>query len=160
MQAGAERKPTTFLLVDTQIIEEKQLIDINNILNTGDVPNLYEAIDKDAQNKLARKDCTDKQIDQTPLNLFTQYLIAVKKNVHIVLAFSPMSDSFRSNLVMFPALVNSTTIDFYAPWPEDALLSVAEIQLNASDLSLGKSQNGVVNMFAFMHGQVRLMSEK
>jgi dynein heavy chain len=40
MQAGAERKPTTFLLVDTQIIEEKQLIDINNILNTGDVPNL------------------------------------------------------------------------------------------------------------------------
>lgn len=72
MQAGAERKPTTFLLVDTQIIEEKQLIDINNILNTGDVPNLYEAQDKDAQNKFARKDCQEKGIDQTPLNLFSQ----------------------------------------------------------------------------------------
>jgi len=72
MQAGAERKPTTFLLADTQIIEEKQLIDINNVLNTGDVPNLYEAQDKDAQNKFARKDCQEKGIDQTPLNLFTQ----------------------------------------------------------------------------------------
>jgi hypothetical protein len=37
---------------------------------------------------------------------------------------------------------------------------VAEIQLSSSDLGLGKSQNGVVNMFAFMHGEVRLMSEK
>lgn len=109
---------------------------------------------------MARKDCADKGIEQTPLNMFTQYLIAVKKNLHIVLAFSPMSESFRSNLVMFPALVNSTTIDFYAPWPEDALLSVAEIQLSASDLNLGKNQGGVVNMFAFMHGQVRLMSDK
>jgi len=42
----------------------------------------------------------------------------------------------------------------------DALLSVADIQLSASDLGLGKQQSGVVNMFAFMHSQVRIMSEK
>jgi len=40
LQSGAQRQPTTFLIVDTQIIDEKQLEDINNILNTGDVPNI------------------------------------------------------------------------------------------------------------------------
>jgi len=41
LQAGArDRKPTTFLIVDTQIINDKQLEDINNILNSGDVPNV------------------------------------------------------------------------------------------------------------------------
>jgi len=40
LNAGAKRNPTTFLIVDTQIIDDKQLEDINNVLNTGDVPNL------------------------------------------------------------------------------------------------------------------------
>jgi len=40
LQAGAKRNPTTFLIVDTQLINDKQLEDINNILNTGDVPNI------------------------------------------------------------------------------------------------------------------------
>jgi dynein heavy chain len=33
------------LFVDTQIIREQQLEDINNILNGGDVPNLYKTED-------------------------------------------------------------------------------------------------------------------
>jgi len=40
LNAGAKRNSTTFLIVDTQIIDDKQLEDINNVLNTGDVPNL------------------------------------------------------------------------------------------------------------------------
>ena len=42
LQAGAENKQTSFLFVDTQIVSELQLEDINNILNGGDVPNLYK----------------------------------------------------------------------------------------------------------------------
>ena len=42
MTAGVENKPLTFLFVDTQIINEQMLEDINNILNSGDVPNLYK----------------------------------------------------------------------------------------------------------------------
>lgn len=45
MLAGVENKPVTFLFVDTQIINEQMLEDINNILNSGDVTNLYN--DKD-----------------------------------------------------------------------------------------------------------------
>jgi dynein heavy chain len=63
------------------------------------------------QNKNAKKDCQEQGVDQTPLNMFKMYLAAVRKNVHVVLAMSPMSEKFRANLMMFPSLVNCTTID-------------------------------------------------
>ncbi|GKT35962.1 Dynein heavy chain, partial [Aduncisulcus paluster] len=40
--AGLKRKPTVFLFNDTQLFNESQLEDLNNILNTGDVPTIYE----------------------------------------------------------------------------------------------------------------------
>ena len=45
MRAGMENQSTVFLFSDTQIKTESFLEDINNILNSGDVPNLY-AIDE------------------------------------------------------------------------------------------------------------------
>lgn len=41
--AGCEGKPITFLLSDDQITDESFLEDINLLLTTGDVPNLYES---------------------------------------------------------------------------------------------------------------------
>jgi len=111
MYAGNERNPITFILVDTQIVDDKQLEDLNNVLNTADVPNIYEVHDYEDMNKRAKKDCQELGLEQTPVNLFAQYIKAVRKNVHIVLAMSPMSDKFRANLMMFPTLVNCTTID-------------------------------------------------
>lgn len=42
-QTGVDQKPTTFLFVDTQIADECFLEDINNILSSGEVPNLYKS---------------------------------------------------------------------------------------------------------------------
>ena len=44
-QAGVENKPTVFLFNDTQVVEESFLEDINNILSSGEVPNLYKPED-------------------------------------------------------------------------------------------------------------------
>jgi len=38
-----ENKPTVFLFPDTQVVEEAFLKDINNILSSGEVPNLYKS---------------------------------------------------------------------------------------------------------------------
>ena len=43
MNAGAKNLPTVFLFSDTQIVTETFLEDINNILNSGEVPNLFES---------------------------------------------------------------------------------------------------------------------
>jgi len=38
---GVDEKPTVFVFNDTQIIMESFLEDINNILNNGEIPNLF-----------------------------------------------------------------------------------------------------------------------
>ena len=40
--AGVENKQTVFLFNDVQVVEEAFLEDINNILSSGEVPNLYK----------------------------------------------------------------------------------------------------------------------
>ena len=47
----------TFLVTDNQIIDEKMLEDINNILNKGDVANIYDAKDLEEMINNARTDC-------------------------------------------------------------------------------------------------------
>ena len=45
--AGSIQEHTTFILTDTQIMQESFLEDVNNILNTGEITNLYEKGDYD-----------------------------------------------------------------------------------------------------------------
>jgi dynein heavy chain len=40
--AGVKNKATVFLFMDTQVVEESFLEDINNILSSGEVSNLYK----------------------------------------------------------------------------------------------------------------------
>ena len=46
LKAGVEGKPTVFLFSDNQIKDESFVEDINMILNTGDVPNLFPPDEK------------------------------------------------------------------------------------------------------------------
>ena len=41
MNCGVSATPYVFLLSDTQIINEAFLEDVNNVLNNGEIPNLY-----------------------------------------------------------------------------------------------------------------------
>ena len=42
ISSGADEEKLSFLFVDTQIIYEEFLESINNMLNTGEVPNLFK----------------------------------------------------------------------------------------------------------------------
>ncbi len=44
---GVQGQQITFLFTDTQIVQESFLEDINNILNSGEVPNLLKSEDKE-----------------------------------------------------------------------------------------------------------------
>ena len=49
----------------------------------------------------------------TPIMLYNKFIERVRAHLHIILAFSPIGDSFRNNLRMFPALINCCTIDWF-----------------------------------------------
>jgi dynein heavy chain len=60
LEAGCKNQQTSFLFVDTQIVNESMLEDINNILNSGDVTNLYKLEDMEPINKIGKNLCTEK----------------------------------------------------------------------------------------------------
>jgi dynein heavy chain len=101
------------------------LEDINTVLNSGDVPQLYKPEDDEPIMAIGRVECTRKGLQISKMNMFQCYLNRVKANIHMVMAMSPLGEVFRSRLRMFPSLVNCCTIDWFTNWPSEALVNVA-----------------------------------
>ncbi|XP_025097584.1 dynein heavy chain 1, axonemal-like [Pomacea canaliculata] len=130
MKAGIEGQPVVFLFSDTQIKRESFLEDLNNILNSGDVPNIY-GMDEEEQIYTAMKSpVLEMGLPPTKTNLFSAYKKSVRSNLHTVITMSPLGEIFRARLRQFPALVNCCTIDWFSEWPAEALQSVALRFLN------------------------------
>ena len=106
-----------FLFTDTQIKDESFLEDINNLLNAGEVPNLFPADEKqeicDKMRGIDRLRDKSKQTDGSPVALFNMFVQRCRDQMHIVLAMSPIGESFRNRLRKFPSLVNCCTIDWF-----------------------------------------------
>lgn len=132
MACGCDRdiKPLVFLFSDTQIIHEIFLEDINNILNNGKIPNLYAKDDEntiiESLKEAYKQDDKFKDIQDDSAKVFELFERQARDSLHVVLTMSPIGDAFKTRLRMFPALVNCCTIDWFLPWPKDALQSVAE----------------------------------
>lgn len=130
LKAGLQSQPITFLFVDTQIKSESFLEDINNILNSGDVPNLYASDEEERILTAMKPVVVDLGQQPTKANLMAAYLKRVRSNIHTVLCMSPIGEVFRARLRQFPSLVTCCTIDWFSAWPEEALQAVASTFLN------------------------------
>ena len=150
-----------FLFSDNQIKDESFLEDVNMLLNTGDVPNLYAAEEKAEIIEKMRAVLKEKRAndaDTSPLAMYNFFIDRVKENLHIVLAMSPIGDALRTRLRQFPSLVNCCTIDWFQPWPEDALEMVAYKFLEDVEME-AEVRKSVVTMCKFFHESVRKLSE-
>nr|XP_058956956.1 dynein axonemal heavy chain 7-like [Pocillopora verrucosa] len=151
-----------FLFTDTQIKEESFLEDVNNLLNAGEVPNLFALDEKqeicEKMRVLDRQRDKSKQTDGSPVALFNYFVDRVRDQLHIVLAMSPIGDAFRNRLRKFPSLVNCCTIDWFQSWPNDALQVVAQRFLEDLEMDAGV-RNGCVEMCKTFHTETRNLSK-
>uniref|UniRef100_A0A8C3EQF5 Dynein axonemal heavy chain 1 n=1 Tax=Corvus moneduloides TaxID=1196302 RepID=A0A8C3EQF5_CORMO len=147
MKAGLQSLPKTFLFVDTQIKSESFLEDINNLLNSGDIPNIYNPEDQDQILTAMKPIVRDLGQQPTKANLMAAYTARVRSNIHMVLCMSPIGEVFRARLRQFPSLVNCCTIDWFNEWPAEALQSVASSFLSEIPL-LGSGNEDISGMVA------------
>ncbi|OHT02341.1 Dynein heavy chain family protein [Tritrichomonas foetus] len=124
-KAGFEETPTVFLISDAQIVKESFLEDINNLLNSGDVPNIFPPEDIEEIVDKMRPIAQAKDIPMSKPSIYSLFISRVKQNLHLVLALSPIGEAFRRRLRMFPSLVTCTSIDWFNDWSKSALASVA-----------------------------------
>ena len=155
MTAGAKNQPTVFLFSDTQIVTETFLEDINNVLNSGEVPNLYENDELEKIVGMVRPLAKAAGKIETREAILQHYVHLVRENLHVVLCMSPIGAGFRTRCRMFPSLVNCCTIDWFNAWPEDALYSVAQRMFESQrELGIGDYIDALSQMCNKMHRTV------
>ncbi|XP_076651590.1 dynein heavy chain 2, axonemal kl-2 [Halictus rubicundus] len=135
-KAGVEKKPTTFLFNDTQVVEEEFLEIVNSILSTGEVANLFKSDEMEEIKKQLTKEATRAGLLPTTEVIYAMLIERVRGNLHLVVCMSPIGDAFRNRLRQYPGLINCTTIDWFLEWPREALLEVGNKFLMNLNLTL------------------------
>jgi hypothetical protein len=64
-------------------------------------------------------------VPDTSENLYRFLLGRVRAKLHVILCQSPVGAQFARRAQQFPGLINGCTIDWFLPWPQQALISVA-----------------------------------
>lgn len=127
LKLAGSGKDTVFLFTEGQIKEEVFLSDIDGLLNSGEVPNLFNVEEKQEVVEATRLAAQggNRNLDMSVLAILRYFVNRCKEKLHVMLCFSPIGESFRMRLRMYPSLVNCCTIDWFQVWPEDALEQVA-----------------------------------
>lgn len=148
----------TLIITDNQITNEVFLEDVNSLLNSGEIPNLWENEDKDEINREMRDVGKKLGINEGLYNLFVQ---RVRDNLHIVLCLSPVGEALRTRIRMFPSLVNCCTIDWFDTWPEEALLSISRrFMSNINEIPDDETREALSLACVFVHSSVEKKSEE
>ncbi|KAL4466850.1 hypothetical protein ABPG74_010447 [Tetrahymena malaccensis] len=124
-KVGIENKRLTFLFADTQILQEGFLEDVNNLLNSGEVPNMLQKDEVEDIIQQLSQEAREHKIS----DIYQYFVEKVRSQMHIVLALSPVGNALRVRMRMFPSIVNCCTIDWLNPWPQEALMTVAKMFL-------------------------------
>ncbi|WIA10356.1 hypothetical protein OEZ85_010548 [Tetradesmus obliquus] len=154
---GAEDKRMVFLFTDSHVADEGFLELINNMLTAGMVPALYDDAEKEGLVSSIRSELTAKGLPDSKEACWAAYVEKCRANLHVVLAMSPVGEALRSRCRNFPGLVNNTVIDWFQPWPEQALSSVATAFLESEDLP-ASLRPSIVEHMVLVHQSVRRFS--
>jgi dynein heavy chain len=125
-KAGLKQEGVLFLLTDTQVSNEKFFVYLNDLLSSGNIPDLYSKDEKESIiNQLTNK-AKSAGYSAEPAAVWTYFISKIRENLHCCLCFSPVGENLRIQARRFPALASCTVIDWFQPWPEQALASVGK----------------------------------
>jgi dynein heavy chain len=140
------------------------LDDINNLLNSGNVPNLFPAeekmVIKEGLRVAAQKAGKTALLSSGTHEEYEDYFIErTREHLHIVLAMSPVGSALRDRIRSFPSLVNCCTIDWFTRWPDEALEAVCDQVLVEVDL-LPEQRCQIARSCAVFHTSAITLSEE
>jgi dynein heavy chain len=78
-----------FILTENQIIDEKFMILVNDLLSSGDIQDLFNADDKEVIFNKVKAACKAATRKDTPQDVWNFFIGRVKKNLHVAICSSP-----------------------------------------------------------------------
>uniref|UniRef100_A0A8C5TYT3 Dynein axonemal heavy chain 8 n=1 Tax=Malurus cyaneus samueli TaxID=2593467 RepID=A0A8C5TYT3_9PASS len=152
--AGQEGQGITFIFTDNEIKEESFLEYVNNLLSSGEISNLFARDELDEITQ-ALVSVMKKELPRHPPtfdNLYEYFLGRAKKNLHVVLCFSPVGEKFRARSLKFPGLISGCTMDWFSRWPKEALVAVSNYFLSGFNIVCSPSvKEEIVETMGLFH---------
>eukprot|EP00960_Hanusia_phi_P059292 764127-Hanusia_phi.AAC.2 len=116
--------------------------------------------DQDQIMMAIRSICQAEGIPLTKQNMYERFLVRIQANLHLVLAFSPVGNSFRNRLRQFPSLVTCCTIDWFTEWPAEALRGVASESFAEIEFPSQPVKDGIISICRDIHQGVEEASHR
>jgi dynein heavy chain len=159
MRSGVKDEGLMFLFTEGQITNERFMVFLNDLLSSGEIADLFPAEDIDTIVNNIRPAVKGEGILDSKDNCWKFFIDRVKRNLHMALCFSP-GESLRGRAKKFPALINCSVIDWFHPWPEDALLSVATKFLEEIEMDTPEIREGIQKFMPYSFKSVNEYSEQ
>lgn len=149
-----------YMITDSQIKYESFLIPINDMLNSGWISDLFSKEDFDAMVSNLRNEAKGNGVPDNIESLLSYFYDRMKKSLKVILCFSPVGEAMRVRARKFPGIINSTSIDWFHPWPRDALIDVANKFLQETELESEEIREKIAINMAETHLSIDVANEK
>lgn len=132
--AGGMGQQTCLFLTETQLMRAGQsqdsdsfFVDIEYLLNLGDIPNLWPIDEKQELLEMVRLKAQggNRNIDISADQVFSFFVQRCRQNLHVVISFNSFGSKLRRYIQQYPSLLACCTIDLFTAWPDDALEMIA-----------------------------------
>ncbi|KAH8326498.1 hypothetical protein KR067_009278 [Drosophila pandora] len=159
MKVGLKNLASVFLISDAQIPDESILMLINDLLASGEIPELFNDDQMDTITNGIRNEVKQSGTLDTKDNCWRYFVEKVRRLLKVVLCFSPVGQTLRVRARKFPAIISRTAIDWFHEWPKSALESVSQKFLNEISGILEPALVPPIGCFmAYVHGTVNQIS--
>ncbi|XP_055685262.1 dynein axonemal heavy chain 8-like [Lutzomyia longipalpis] len=156
-------KGVVFLFREADVVDETFLDHVNNLLMSGEIPNLFTKEDYfDILNELSMQLMRDNpKAEYTNEEKMEMFRTSAKRNFHLVLSFSPIGTNLRGWAIKFPGLLSGCTIDWFQEWPESARLVVARRILDDLDMVCeAEVKERLIRSVSDVHGSIEDVAEE
>ncbi|CAG2206597.1 DNAH [Mytilus edulis] len=160
IKTGLKNANMMFLMTDAQVADEKFLVLINDLLASGEIPDLFP--DDEFDNVIAsiRNEVRATGLEDSRDNCWKYFIDKVRRTLKVVLCFSPVGSTLRVRSRKFPAITNCTSIDVFHEWPLEALNSVSARFLEDMELLSDDMRESVSKFMGYVHQSVNETSQQ
>ncbi|XP_025715360.1 dynein axonemal heavy chain 17 isoform X2 [Callorhinus ursinus] len=159
IKSAVKNVPSVFLMTDSQVAEEQFLVLINDLLASGEIPGLF--MDDEVENIISSMRPQVKSLGMTDTReaCWKFFIEKVRRQLKVILCFSPVGSILRVRARKFPAIVNCTAINWFHEWPEDALVSVSARFLEETEGIRPEVKASISLFMSYVHTTVNEMSK-
>ncbi|XP_072767433.1 LOW QUALITY PROTEIN: dynein axonemal heavy chain 10-like [Anoplolepis gracilipes] len=151
---GVNNKKVVFMFTSAHIKNEDFLELVNNMLTASSVPALFNDEERDAIVTSCRDAAVKAGFDIAKKSVWSYFVKTCIANLRIALAMSPSGDALRTRCRNYPGLINNTTVDWMFPWPQQALVAVANVLLRDNPIVPQEYREMIVSHIVYVHTSV------